>query len=104
MPQKKNSLCLNISLDVKCLKIVAYSFSSLFNEDEHDDISLTPHIFNTVLQNYEILDSNRNVSQLAFLEGFVLKIMILFLFMVSKPRKNFGRLIKLLTLILILNC
>ena len=43
-----------------------HSLSSLLNEDEHDDISLTSHILNAVLQNRKILDSNRNLSQLAF--------------------------------------
>ena len=36
--------------DCRCL----YSLSSLFIVDEHDDISLTSHIFNAVLQNFEI--------------------------------------------------
>ena len=39
-----------------------YSLLSLFNEDEHEDISFTSNIFNAVLQNHEILDSNRNWS------------------------------------------
>ena len=42
-----------------------YTLSSLLNEDKHDDISLTSHILNAVLQNHKILDSNRNCSQLA---------------------------------------
>ena len=46
---------------------------SLFSEDEHDDISLTSHIFNAVLQNHEILDSNRNWSRLEFLEAYYSK-------------------------------
>ena len=50
-----------------------YSFSSLFNEDEHEDISLASHIFNAVLQNHEILDTNRNWSQLGFLETYYIK-------------------------------
>ena len=29
-----------------------YSLSSLFSEDEHDDISLTSQIFNAVVQNH----------------------------------------------------
>ena len=45
-----------------------YSLSLLFNEDENDDMSLTSHIFNAVLQNHEMLDSNRNWYRLAFLE------------------------------------
>ena len=47
--------------------------SSLFNEDEHDDTSLTSHIFNAVLQNHQILNSNSNWSQLAFLEVYYIK-------------------------------
>ena len=50
-----------------------YSRSSLFIEDEQDDISLTSHIFNAVSQNHEILDRNRNWSQLAFLEVYYIK-------------------------------
>ena len=76
--------------DCRCL----YSLSSLFNVDEHDDISLTSHIFNAVLQNFEILGSNRNWSHLAFLEAIIIQIMILLLTIVSKPRKNFYYLIK----------
>ena len=43
-----------------------YSLLSLFSEDDrdHEDISLPSHIFNAVLQNHEILVSNRNWSQL----------------------------------------
>ena len=63
MVQKKQNLCLNIYLNVNRLKI---ELSSLFSEDEHDDISLTSLFFNVVLQNHEVLDSNRNWSQLAF--------------------------------------
>ena len=50
MVQKKQNLCLNTSLNVKRLKIVCwlYSLPSIFNEDEHDDISLTSHIVNAV--------------------------------------------------------
>ena len=51
-----------------------YSLPSIFNEDEHDDISLTSHIVNAVSENHEILDSNRNWSQLAFLEAHYIKI------------------------------
>ena len=76
--------------DCRCL----YSLSSLFNVDEHDDISLTSHIFNAVLQNFEILGSNRNWSHLAFLEAIIIQIMILLLTIVSKPQKNFYYLIK----------
>ena len=65
------------------------SLLSLFNEDEHNNIYLTSHIFIAVSQNHEILDSNRNWSQLAFLERTILKIMILLLTMVSKPQSNF---------------
>ena len=65
------------------------SFLSLFNEHEHNDIYLTSHIFTAVSQNHETLDSNRNWSQLAFLEHTILKIMILLLTMVSKPQSNF---------------
>ena len=50
-----------------------YSLSSLFNEDEHDSISFASHIFNTVLQNHEILDSNPKWSQLAFLEVYYIR-------------------------------
>ena len=50
-----------------------YSLSSLFNEDENDDIFLTSHIFNVILQNHEILDTNRNWSQLAFLKAYYSK-------------------------------
>ena len=72
-----------------------YSPSSLFNEDHHGHISLTLHIFNAVLQNHEILDTKRNWSQLAFLEAYYVKLVILLLTMVSKPQKNFYHLIKL---------
>ena len=41
MAQKKQNLYLNISLNVNCW---LYSLSSLFNQDEHDNISLTSHI------------------------------------------------------------
>ena len=44
-----------------------YFLSSLINKDEHDDISLTSHN-----QNHEILESNRNWSQLA-LKGYYIK-------------------------------
>ena len=76
MVQKKQNLCLNTSLNVKRLKIDCwlYSLPSIFNEDEHDDISLTSHIVNAVSKNHEILDSNRNWSQLAFLEAYYIKI------------------------------
>ena len=70
MVQKNLNLCLNIYLNVNRLKI---ELSSLFNEDEHDDISLTSHFFNVVLQNHEVLDSNRNWSQLAFLKAYYIK-------------------------------
>ena len=43
-----------------------YSLSLLFKEDEHGDISLASHIFNGILQNHEIKDSDHNWSQLAF--------------------------------------
>ena len=46
-----------------------YSLLLLFHEDEHD-MSLTSHTFNTVLQDHEMLESNRNWYQLAFLEVF----------------------------------
>ena len=62
--QKKQYLCLMISLNVNPL---------LFSEDEHEDISLTSHIFNAVLQNHELLDSNRHWSQLAFIEAYYIK-------------------------------
>ena len=39
-----------------------YSFLSQFSEEGHDDISLTSHNFNAVLQNHEILDGIRNRS------------------------------------------
>ena len=76
MVQKKQNLCLNTSLNVKRLKIDCwlYSLPSIFNEDEHDDISLTSHIVNAVSENHEILDSNRNWSQLAFLEAHYIRI------------------------------
>ena len=50
-----------------------YFLSSLFNEDEYNNINLTSHIFIAVSQNHEILDSNRNWSQLAFLEAYYIK-------------------------------
>ena len=50
-----------------------YFLSSLFNEDEHNNIYLTSHIFTAVSQNHEILDSNRNWSQLAFSEAYYIK-------------------------------
>ena len=50
-----------------------YSLSSLFSKDEHDDIFLTSYIFNVILQNQEVLDSNRNWSQVAFLEAHYVK-------------------------------
>ena len=50
-----------------------YSLSSLLNEDEHADISLTSHIFNAVLQNHEVLHSYHNWSHLAFLEVYYIK-------------------------------
>ena len=50
-----------------------YSLSLLFSEDEHEDISLTSHIFNAALQNHEMLDSNRHWSQLAFMEAYYIK-------------------------------
>ena len=49
-----------------------YSLLSLFNEDENN-IFLTSHIFNDVLQNHEILDSNCNWSQAAFLQMYYIK-------------------------------
>lgn len=39
-----------------------YFFLRQFNEDGHDDISLTSHTFDAVLQNHEVLDSIRNRS------------------------------------------
>ena len=50
-----------------------YSLSLLFNEDENDDMFLTSHIFNAVLQNHEMLDSNRNWYWLALLEVYYRK-------------------------------
>ena len=43
-----------------------YFLLSLFNEDEHDDISLTLRAFNAALQNHEVLDNNPNWPKLAF--------------------------------------
>ena len=51
----------------------SYFLLPLFNEEIHDNISLTSHIFNAILQNHEILDSNRNWSQSAFLEAYYIK-------------------------------
>ena len=69
MTQKKQNLCLNIFLNVKYLKNVAgcvlfchYSIEM----NEHDDISWT-------LKIHEILDCNRNWSQLAFSEAYYIK-------------------------------
>ena len=45
----------------------------LLNEDEHNNTSLTSHFLNAILQVHEILDSNRNWSQLAFLEAYYIK-------------------------------
>ena len=45
----------------------------LLNEDEHNNTSLTSHFLNAILQVDEILDSNRNWSQLAFLEAYYIK-------------------------------
>ena len=50
-----------------------YSLSLLFNENENDDMSLTSHIFNAVLQNHKLLDSNRNWYHLAFIEVYYSK-------------------------------
>ena len=50
-----------------------YSLSSLFSKDEHDDIFLASYIFNVILQNHEVLDSNRNWSQVAFSEAHYVK-------------------------------
>ena len=50
-----------------------YSLSLLFNEDENNDMSLTSQIFNAVLQNHKLLDSNRNRYHLAFLEVYYSK-------------------------------
>ena len=47
-----------------------YFLSPLFSKNEHNDISLTSHIFNAVLQNHQILDSNCNWSQIVFLEVY----------------------------------
>ena len=53
--------------------MLVYSLFSLFDEDEQDDITLTSHIFDAVLQNHEILDSNRYWSQLVFLEAHYIR-------------------------------
>ena len=45
----------------------------LLNEDEHSKTSLTSHFLNAILQVDEILDSNRNWFQLAFLEAYYIK-------------------------------
>ena len=45
----------------------------LLNEDEHNNTSLTSHFLNAILQVDEILDSNCNWSQLAFLEAYYIK-------------------------------
>ena len=45
----------------------------LLNEDEHNNTSLTSHFLNAILQVDEILDSNRNWFQLAFLEAYYIK-------------------------------
>ena len=47
-----------------------YYLLSLVNEDDDEDISLTSHIFNAVLQNHEILNSNRDWSQLTSLQMY----------------------------------
>lgn len=39
-----------------------YFFLTQFIEDGRDDISLTSHTFDAVLQNHEVLDSIRNRS------------------------------------------
>ena len=64
------SLSLSPSLSLSLCKLFKdyfwlYSISSLFNQ--HEDSSLTSHIFNAILQNHEILDGNSNWSQLRFL-------------------------------------
>ena len=71
MAQKIQSLCLNISLNVNCLKIVVGCIHCSVKTNM--TISLTSHIFNAVLQNHEILDSNRNWSRLEFLEAYYIK-------------------------------
>ena len=45
----------------------------LLNEDERNNTSLTSHFLNAFLQVDEILDSNRNWFQLAFLEAYYIK-------------------------------
>ena len=47
---------------------VVFSFVT-FNKEEYIDITLTLHILNVVLQNHEILDSNRYWSEITFLEA-----------------------------------
>ena len=66
-----------------------YSFLSRFNDSEYNDISLTSHTFNTVLQNHEILDNNRHWSQLVFLEAYYIENHDLILNHVLKASKRF---------------
>ena len=65
--------------------------------------SLTSHTFNTVLQNHEMLESNRNWYQLAFLEVFYPKNQDPTIDHCLKASKKLLS-TKLSTLILILNC
>ena len=58
------SLWLNIRRNVKCLKRHLYALPSLYDESDPNEVSLTSHILNAVLQNHEIFDFNYNWSQL----------------------------------------
>ena len=61
-----------------------YSLLSLFSVDENEDVSLTSHIFNVIykIMKHEILDSNRNWSQLAFLEAYYIKACVCYFYQI----------------------
>ena len=62
--------CLNISWNKKCLKIVIGCIPFCYYSMKMNTTCLWHHTFNTVLQNHEMLESNCNWYQLAFLDMF----------------------------------
>ena len=53
-----------------------FALPSVYNKEDQNKISMTPHILNAVVQNLEIIDFTYNWSQLSFLEPNILKSMI----------------------------
>ena len=53
-----------------------FPLPSVYNKEDQNKISMTPHILNAVVRNLEIIDFTYNWSQVSFLEPNILKSMI----------------------------